>query len=38
MSGESADVRWVAEEDVPELPLHPRLADMWPRLVAAVHD
>lgn len=38
VSGESEDVRWVAEEDVPDLSLHPRLADMWPRLVAAVHD
>ncbi len=35
--GESDDVRWVAEGDVLELPLHPRLVEMWPRLVSALH-
>lgn len=37
VSGESEDVRWVAEGDVPRLALHPRLAQMWPHLLAAVH-
>lgn len=38
VSGESDDVRWVAEEDVARLALHPRLAQMWPRLIAALHE
>jgi 8-oxo-dGTP diphosphatase len=38
VSGESDDVRWVAEDFVPHLGLHPRLAEMWPRLLAAVHE
>jgi len=30
--GESADVRWVPEREVPSLRLHPGLAASWPRL------
>lgn len=37
VSGESDEVRWVAEVDVPRLPLHPRLAQMWPLLIEALH-
>lgn len=37
VSGESDDVRWVTEADVPTLALHPRLTEMWPRLLAALH-
>ncbi|WP_421842494.1 NUDIX hydrolase [Mycobacterium sp.] len=29
---ESAELRWVAEREVPELPLHPGFADSWQRL------
>lgn len=36
VSGESEDVRWVPEPDVETLPLHPRLREMWPRLMAAL--
>lgn len=37
VSGESDDVRWVAEDEVQRMDLHPRLAEMWPRLLAALH-
>lgn len=33
-NGESAELRWVPERDVTGLPLHPGLADSWPRLQA----
>lgn len=36
VSGESEDVRWVPEPDVETLPLHPRLREMWPRLMAVL--
>lgn len=29
---ESAELRWVAEHEVPELPLHPAFGAAWPRL------
>ena len=29
---ESAELRWVAEDDVAELPLHPGFAASWARL------
>lgn len=38
VSAESADVRWVRVRDVLALALHPRLREMWPRLVAALPD
>ena len=31
-NGESAELRWVSEADVVELPLHPAFADAWPDL------
>ena len=31
---ESAELRWVAEEEVAELPLHPGFAASWARLRA----
>lgn len=30
---ESSELRWVAEDDVTELPLHPGFAASWPRLL-----
>ncbi len=33
---ESAELRWVVEDDVAELPLHPGFADSWQRLRAAL--
>jgi len=35
-NGESAELRWVLEEEVDGLPLHPGLAASWHRLRAAV--
>jgi 8-oxo-dGTP diphosphatase len=29
---ESAELRWVSEDEVAQLPLHPGFADSWPRL------
>jgi 8-oxo-dGTP diphosphatase len=31
-SAETEDVRWVALDDVPHLPLHPAMAPAWPVL------
>lgn len=38
VSGESDDVRWIPEARVGQFPLHPRLAQMWPRLRGALGD
>jgi len=38
VSGESDDVRWIPEARVGQFPLHPRLAQMWPRLRGALDD
>ncbi|WP_028926119.1 NUDIX domain-containing protein [Pseudonocardia acaciae] len=31
---ESAEVRWVRQDDLPTLPLHPGFADTWPAVAA----
>lgn len=35
MNAESIELRWVAEAEVPALPLHPGLAASWARLLGA---
>ncbi|BBZ65582.1 hypothetical protein MINS_10110 [Mycolicibacterium insubricum] len=35
---ESTELRWVAEEDVDGLPLHPGFAASWPRLRAVIAE